>query len=190
MKSNFITAILLASTALCSASLGARAGDMPSARAASAPVAAHEFDWTGPYGSVYAGAAADTSATTSEFGASDIQNNMIGDSGYPYTPPGYQSLISNSYLFDSYEAQNIYYTSTSNAVFTASPNLPLIPTSFGEGNKILGAAGVELGYNKQMGHAVVGIAGDFTFLSHTKPNLWQSSSSYAASGTGSSGCTS
>ena len=189
MKSNFITAVLLASTALCSASLSARAGDLPSPRAASAPVVAHEFDWTGPYGSVYAGAAADTSATTSEFGAWDQVSAAIGDSGSLNTPPGYQGLTSNSYSYGSYEATRIFNTSTSNAVITGSPNLPLAPTSFGEGNKILGAAGVELGYNKQMGHAVIGIAGDFTFLSHTKANLWQSSSNYAASGTGSTECT-
>ena len=184
MKSNFITAILLASTALCSASLSARAGDLPSTRAASAPVVAHEFDWTGPYGSVYAGAAADTSATTSEFGEVD-NDHAIGSYGQAY--PGYQGLMSQSYYQDANYA-NIQAGNVTTLFSDIPPSFPIVPTSFGEGNKLIGAAGGELGYNKQMGHAIVGVAADFTFLSHSKANNWNSSGTYEASGAGGTGC--
>ncbi|MFZ0847476.1 MAG: hypothetical protein WAM62_16950 [Pseudolabrys sp.] len=151
------------------------------------------MDWTGVFVGGYFGGGYQAGNTTQNFnpiganavGMVDPSALPGGGLGSPASAPGTQALSSTTYNAGNAYARTLLGLPSGSYSPVSYPGSPT--TLSGDFLKrLLGLGGVELGFNKQFGSVILGVAGDFSFpgaASSSGTGSWNSAGSYAGSGT-------
>ena len=151
------------------------------------------FSWTGVYAGVFVGGAYQASRSRTTYGPNPVNGIGFGPAdanGAPVGSTWYQTYSSGgpaatipyaeAYSASSCSGSGCSHNnsdSTAGPFVTGNTTFPFAPTD-ATNRGVLGALGVQLGANYQVGRLVLGVAGDFSWLSPPSASTFSSNGAF------------